>query len=95
MHASCTVCDVGFEDKEALDQVRQEVSTLRRSPQREADVTPRLVGRSTLMPVTPDSGVEPVIFPLVRQPFWMRTTENRPGILVALSASCPLRTTCH
>jgi hypothetical protein len=31
MHALCTVCDVGFEDKEALDQVRQEVSTLGRS----------------------------------------------------------------
>jgi hypothetical protein len=30
MHALCTVCDVGFEDKEALDQVRQEVPTLRK-----------------------------------------------------------------
>jgi hypothetical protein len=69
MHALCTVCDVGFEDKEALNQVRQEASTLRFSSQIKADITLYLMDRSTLMRVTPDSGVDPVIFPLVRQPF--------------------------
>jgi hypothetical protein len=49
--------------------------------------------RSTLMQATPDSGVEPVMFPLLRQPFWLRTTKSRPDIPVVPSASCPLRTT--
>lgn len=40
MHAMCPLCDVGFEDKEALNQVRREISALRGSRKQKLTLLP-------------------------------------------------------
>jgi len=63
-HPSCLVCDIGFENKEALDQVRQD-HDLRYSSQTEADVA----DRSTPSQDTQGSVAEPVVFCSRQQTF--------------------------